>query len=167
MEIWDIYDSNKKPTGRTMKRDDWHMKPGEYHLTVLAAVFRRDGRCLITRRSLDKPWAPGSWEVSGGGVRAGESSEQAVIREVREETGLDVTGAEGGLDFTYERVNPEEGNNYFVDVYRFVLDFDEADVKIQEEEVEDFRIAAVDEIRELGRQGKFMHYDSIKDVFRP
>ena len=35
MELWDIYDKDKKPTGRTMKRNDWCLKEGEYHLSVL------------------------------------------------------------------------------------------------------------------------------------
>ena len=35
MEYWDIYDEKKERTGRTMARNDWHMKPGDYHLTVL------------------------------------------------------------------------------------------------------------------------------------
>ena len=34
MEYWDIYDEKKQKTGRTMKRNDWNMKPDEYHLTV-------------------------------------------------------------------------------------------------------------------------------------
>ena len=38
MELWDIYDENKQPTGRTMRRNDWHMKPGEFHLTVLGVI---------------------------------------------------------------------------------------------------------------------------------
>ena len=38
MEYWDIYDSNKQVTGRKMVRNDWHMKPGDYHLTVLALI---------------------------------------------------------------------------------------------------------------------------------
>ena len=38
MEFWDIYDENKKPTGRTMKRNDWCLKDGEYHLTVLGSL---------------------------------------------------------------------------------------------------------------------------------
>ena len=58
MEYWDIYDVNKKKTGRTMLRNDWHMQPGEYHLTVLALVRDMAGRTLITRRQLDKEWAP-------------------------------------------------------------------------------------------------------------
>ena len=28
MELWDIYDADKKPTGRTMKRNDWCLKNG-------------------------------------------------------------------------------------------------------------------------------------------
>ena len=30
MEYWDIYDEKKQKTGRTMKRNDWNMKPDEY-----------------------------------------------------------------------------------------------------------------------------------------
>ena len=41
MELWDIYDENKQPTGRTMRRNDWHMKPDEFHLTVLGVIARR------------------------------------------------------------------------------------------------------------------------------
>ena len=51
MEYWDIYDVNKQPTGRTMKRNDWNLKNGEYHLTVLGVIHRPDGRFLITRRA--------------------------------------------------------------------------------------------------------------------
>ena len=32
MEFWDIYDKDKKTTGRTMKKNDWILKDGEYHL---------------------------------------------------------------------------------------------------------------------------------------
>ena len=101
MEYWDIYDAEKRPTGRTMKRNDWCLKDGEYHLTVLGVVARPDGTYLITKRVMTKAWAPGWWEVSGGAAQAGESSEEAVCREVREETGLDISNAEGGYVFTY------------------------------------------------------------------
>ena len=38
MEYWDIYDINKQRTGRTMQRNDFTMKPGDYHLTVLGVI---------------------------------------------------------------------------------------------------------------------------------
>lgn len=165
MELWDIYDSNKQRTGRTMKRNDWCLKDGEYHLTVLGVVARPDGRFLITKRVMSKAWAPGWWEVSGGAVQAGEDSKDAVVREVKEETGLDVSNAEGGYLFSYQRENPGEGDNYFVDIYRFVMDFDETDVKPQEEETDGFMLATVEQIEEFAKQGIFLHYDSIKRVF--
>lgn len=165
MEYWDIYDKNKQKTGRTMKRNDWCLADDEYHLTVLGVIVRPDGRFLITKRVMTKSWAPGWWEVSGGGVRAGESSKDAVIREVREETGLDISNAEGGFLFDYHRENPGEGDNYFVDVYRFVMDFDESDLNFQEVEIDGYMLATLDEIKEFAAQGVFLHYDSIKKAF--
>lgn len=165
IEFWDIYDADKKLTGRTMKRNDFNLKDGEYHLTVLGVVAKPDGRFLITKRVMTKAWAPGWWEVSGGAVMAGEKPEDAVKREVLEETGLDVTDYEGGYLFSYKRENPGEGDNYFVDIYRFVSDFDEADIKPQEEETDGYMLATLDEIKELAAQGIFLHYDSIKEAF--
>ena len=165
MEYWDIYDANKNRTGRLMKRNDWCLKDGEYHLSVLGVVARPDGRYLITKRVMTKAWAPGWWEVSGGAAQAGEESYDAVLREVREETGLDVSNAEGGYVFTYHRENPREGDNHFVDVYRFVLDFKEEDLKLQTEETDGYRLATAEEIKALADQGVFLHYDSIKRVF--
>ena len=165
MEFWDIYDENKQLTGRKMKRNDWCLKEGEYHLTVLGVIARPDGTFLITKRVMTKAWAPGWWEVSGGGVQAGESSEEVVRREVKEETGLDVRNAEGGYAFTYKRVNPDEGDNYFVDVYRFVMDIDEKDVSFQEAEIDGHMFATREQIESFAKEGKFLHYDSIKQVF--
>lgn len=165
MELWDIYDENKKKTGKTMKRNDWNMKEGEFHLTVLGVVENLEGNFLITKRVKTKSWAPGWWEVSGGAALAGEKSEDAVKREILEETGLDVSLAEGGYRFTYSRVNPEEKDNYFVDVYRYKMDFSERDVKLQVAEADGFKIASKEEIEELAEQGIFLHYNSIKQVF--
>ena len=67
--------------------------------------------------------------------------------------------------FTYKRENPGEGDNYFVDVYRFELDFKESDVQIQTEEALGVKIATLDEIIELAAQGVLLLYDSIKQVF--
>lgn len=165
MEMWDIYDINKKRTGRTMKRNDWTMKAGDYHLTVLGVIRIPDGRFLITQRVMTKAWAPGWWEVSGGGVQAGETSLMAVCRELFEETGLDVSYADGGYMFSYRRDNPSEGDNYFVDIYRFDMDVKENEVVLQEGEALSYRFATKEEIEAIAAEGKFLHYDSIKKVF--
>jgi ADP-ribose pyrophosphatase YjhB (NUDIX family) len=61
--------------------------PARPFLAVSAAIFR-DGRVLIVRRA--RPPAHGLYTLPGGGVELGETLEEAVIREVREETALDV-----------------------------------------------------------------------------
>lgn len=165
MEYWDIYDADKKKTGRKMKRNDWCLKHDEYHLTVLGVIARKDGKFLITKRVMTKSWAPGWWEVSGGAAMAGEESKEAVLREIKEETGLDVSGFEGGYLFSYKRENPGEGDNYFVDIYRFVGDFNEEDLKLQEAETDGYMFATPEEIKAFGEQGIFLHYDSIKQAF--
>lgn len=165
MEMWDIYDADKKRTGRTMKKNDWNLKDGEYHLTVLGVVRHRDGRFLITRRVMEKSWAPGWWEVPGGAVMAGEDSYDAVLREIKEETGLCAKGWEGGYLFSYKRENPGEGDNYFVDIYRFTGDFEESDIHIQEEEADGYMLAYRKEIEEFAEKGVFLHYGSIKQAF--
>ena len=166
MELWDIYDKDKKPTGRTMKRNDWCLKEGEYHLSVLGVIQRLDGKYLITKRAADKAWAPGWWEVSGGAAIAGETSEEAVKREILEETGLDVTNAEGGFLFSYHRENPGEGDNYFVAVYKYHMDFTEEDIKLQTEETNPFQIADAAQLSEYDKQGIFLHYQSIKQALQ-
>ena len=62
--------------------------PTRPYLAVSAAIFR-DGRVLIVRRA--RPPAHGIYTLPGGGVELGETLEEAVIREVREETALEIT----------------------------------------------------------------------------
>ena len=86
MEYNDIYDENRQPTGRLHRRGSrWHK--GEYGLVVCVWVHDGHGNILLTRRAPGKSYA-GTWENSGGAAKAGETSLQAIVRELREETGI-------------------------------------------------------------------------------
>ena len=86
MEYNDIYDQNRQKTGRVHLRGTaW--KPGEYGLVVCTWVYDGRGRILLTRRAPEKSY-PGTWENSGGAAQAGETSRQAIARELFEETGI-------------------------------------------------------------------------------
>lgn len=58
-------------------------------LVAAAALIDDDRRVLIAKRPEGKPMA-GLWEFPGGKVHAGETPEQALIRELYEELGIDV-----------------------------------------------------------------------------
>lgn len=59
-------------------------------IVAVAFIIERDGAILMLRRSPAKDFAPGRLETGSGRVEAGEHPEEAVHREVREETGLQV-----------------------------------------------------------------------------
>jgi 8-oxo-dGTP diphosphatase len=61
-------------------------------LVAAVALVDRDGRVLLAQRPEGKSMA-GLWEFPGGKVAAGESPEAALIRELKEEIGIDVTAA--------------------------------------------------------------------------
>lgn len=61
-------------------------------IDVVAAIIERDGHILLARRP---PHAdqPGLWEFAGGKVEAGETQPQALVRELREELGIEAVPA--------------------------------------------------------------------------
>ena len=92
MEYSDVYDADRHLTGRRhLRGKPW--KKGEYGLIVCVWVYDGQGKILMTRRAPEKSFA-GTWENSGGSAQAGETSLQAITRELYEETGI--------------RANPEE-----------------------------------------------------------
>ncbi len=70
-------------------------------VVVAAAVIIKDGRVLLTRRAEGQHLA-GLWEFPGGKLEAGESPEEALVRECREECGIEVEVGQI-LDVTHHR----------------------------------------------------------------
>ena len=130
---------------------------------TVALILNEKNELLVCRRAKDP--AKGTLDLPGGFIDMNETGEEGVAREVLEETGLDVANADGGYVFTYKRENPGEGDNYFVDVYRYEMDVAEKDVCLQEEETDGFMFADLEQIQKLAEEGIFLHYDSIKEVF--
>ena len=57
-------------------------------IDVVAAVIEKDGRVLATQRGYGE--FEGGWEFPGGKVEAGETPEQAIVREIKEELNADI-----------------------------------------------------------------------------
>ena len=109
MEYNDIYDANRQLTGRIHRRGtSW--KPGEYGLVVCVWVYDGKGNLLMTRRAKGKSFA-GTWENSGGAAKAGETSRQAIARELFEETGIRAAQEE------FELIDSDLDNHTIYDFY--------------------------------------------------
>ena len=85
-ELWDLYDKNRNPIDEVVLRGT-PIPKGKYHIVVECMIIDRDNRILITKRSPGKHH-PFTWECTTGSIMSGEDSLAGVIREVREETGL-------------------------------------------------------------------------------
>lgn len=68
---------------------------------VVAALIFREGKFLICRRPEGKARA-GMWEFVGGKVEEGESKEEALIRECREEIGVEISVGGEYMDVLYD-----------------------------------------------------------------
>lgn len=56
--------------------------------TIVNGLLLADGKVLLARRSLQRKAYPGLWSFPGGHVEPGETLEQALVRELREELGI-------------------------------------------------------------------------------
>lgn len=72
----------------------------------VGGILVRDGRVLLGLRSAAAAWLADAWDVFGGHVEPGESAEQALVRELREELGIDATGWRAVGEIAGERPEP-------------------------------------------------------------
>ena len=157
-ELWDVYDAEGRLTGKTHLRA-LPLKPDEYHLCVHVWTQNSKGEFLLTRRSENKSM-PGLWESTGGSVTAGEDSFSAALREVREETGIELEPSAGKFLFRYS------GVSFHCDVWLFRQDFDLSKVRLLEGETCAAMAASREKILELLEKDEFVRYEYVEDFIK-
>ncbi len=152
MEEWDVYDINRNQTGKIICRDKADLQSGEYHLAVDVWIVNDKHQFLIQKRSLSKKAYPGKWAQSAGGaVIKGEDSFEGCLRETKEELGIDLSGENVELAYSFIR-----HGNTIVDVYLVYQNIDVADIAIEKSEVSEVRWAGFAEINKLLEEGRFV-----------
>lgn len=97
----------------------------EKNQNAVAVIVNEDNQILLLKRA-DSPdiWQPGKYALVGGAVEHGESPEEAVKREIREETGLNIDKFKG--KFKIGRANSDSEESIFLAKY----DGDPFDIKL-------------------------------------
>lgn len=154
MEIFDLYDQYRRPTGQTMVRGT-QPPEGRYRLVVHICIFNSNGEMLIQQRQPFKPSWPNMWDITlGGAVTAGETSQQGAHRELMEELGLDV-------DFSHAAPTVSTTfRNGYDDLYILHRDVDISQLHLQEEEVQAAKWTDKNEILSMIADGRFIPYSA-------
>ena len=151
-EIWDIYDGNKKKTGRLAERETYEFKENEYHIAVEAIILNSKKQMLITKRAPHKRF-PNKWECNGGSVLAGESSLEGMIRELKEELGVEFSKSEA---IFLKDIKREDGKYYFKDYWLFYKDIKDEEITFPDGEAIDFKWVTIDEFIQMRENGQIV-----------
>ncbi|WP_339230220.1 NUDIX domain-containing protein [Oceanobacillus sp. FSL K6-2867] len=152
MEAWDVYDKDRKLTGKQMNRGD-PFEQGAYHLVVHVCLFNQLGEMLIQQRQPSKGNWKNMWDITvGGSAITGETSQQAAEREVKEEIDFALNLQNKRPSLT---VNFEYG---FDDYYLIETDLNIESLSLPTEEVKQVRWASQNDIINIISEGLFIPY---------
>lgn len=139
MEYLDIYNEKKEKLNKKIKRGD-KLLDNEHILVTVIFIENSEGKYLIQKTSKEKGE---KYATTGGHVLSGETPKTAIIRETKEELGLDVSNENiiyiGDLLFGIP----------FGEIYYLKKDLDIAKLKLQQEEVEQVEYLTKTEILKL------------------
>ena len=138
-EVFDVLNELGEFTGVVATRDECHTK-GLWHRAVYAFIVDKDFNVLLQKRSANKKLWPNRWDVTiGGHVNAGEFGRQALIRECKEELGIEISDEDIKYLVSTTSVYNKDGyvNNHYDECYLITKNVNVEDLKLQEEEVSD------------------------------
>ena len=147
MELIDIVNENNEFTGQIEEREIAYEK-GLWRRTVSCWIMNEKGEILLQKRSSNKKKNPNKWAKTGGQVDSGESVENAIFREVKEELGISINDDDIKYLVGSTSIN-EQGdiiNKHYNECYLVTKNIDISDIKIQKEEVSEVRYFSKDEL---------------------
>lgn len=142
-EYTDLYDENKNLTGEKLFRKKGTkliVPEGRYSVVVLAFIENSKGEFLFQMTSKRKK---NVWATTGGHVKSGQTSKEAIIEEIKEELGIDINEDEVKLFKTYKY------DDAFKDVFYIKKDIDINSLTYEKDEVEYVKYLTKDEILDL------------------
>ena len=149
-ELIDILTKDGKPAGEVRMKSEAH-RLGLFHASVHIWLYTKKGELLLQKRAADKDSYPNLWDISvAGHIGAGETPEDAALREIKEEIGLTIDSEDlQFLKIQLQQKQPKPGffDNEFHHIY--LVEFKQAtkDLTLQKEEVADIKLIALETLK--------------------
>ena len=147
-ERFDVLNEWGEFTGEIATRKECHEK-SLWHRAVYAFIINDKKEILLQKRSATKKQWPNKWDVTiGGHVLSGEFGRQALIRETKEELGLDIT--DNDIKYLVGSISVDTNkdiiNKHFNECYLITKEIDISEIILQKEEVSKVKFFTKDEI---------------------
>lgn len=160
VEIINQYNNIGEKIG-TIDKEIAHKK-GLWHKSVHVWILNNKNQILLQYRCADKKLYPNTWDVSfAGHIKAGENSIDALIREGKEELGIDVKIEKLNYIFTnreeikYKQIDSKE----FVDVFILRQNVELENIVFQSDEVSNAKYVSIDNFLKLAKNNKIMPHE--------
>ena len=144
-ELWDIYDTNRKKTGKLAQRGPNALKEGEYHIIVTGIIINSKNELLLSKRAEHKTH-PLMWEFTTGSLLAGEESKEGVLREIKEELGIKF---ETNDAIYFKEIRRDEYPSDFKDLWLFKKDVNIKDITFPDGEAIEAKWVTIDEFMNM------------------
>jgi 8-oxo-dGTP diphosphatase len=116
----------------------------QYVRVAVHSLIKKDDKFLITKRPFDDDYMPMLWDIPGGTIKFQENANDALIREINEETKLKVKI--GNIIFCYDFPSGPERHQFQM-VYE--CEYESGEVILNPDDHDEFRWASLDEIEQL------------------
>ena len=164
VEYLDVYDENKNKLNKICRRDFDKLDEGEYFLIVQGIIINQQNQILVSQRAPSKRYHPLKWECNGGAVTKGEDSITAILRELKEEIGLNLEKEDAKLFKTTKNLK----HQYIKDVWLFKKNIELKDVHFNDGEVVNSKFVSYEEFKKMDENGELMPVEMLseKDYFK-
>jgi isopentenyldiphosphate isomerase len=148
-EIFDVVDDDDNVIGKTTRKEV-HTK-NLIHRSVMFFIFDKEGRIFVSQRTKNKEFFREYWSVGlGGHVNTGETYDEAVVREAKEEANMDEKPFFMG---SFKLRIPNKSDNENARVYGFITD---KKLKFDQYEIKQGSFMTIEEMEEKITKEKFL-----------
>lgn len=144
MELIEIVDKDGNATGELIDKEQAHNK-NLLHNEVGCLIINGKGQVLLQKRSANKKFDPNKWALCAGHVDAGESLDDAMKREIKEEIGINIVNGEL-KSYGAKEVKIKQKNSHITYFYYLVKDLPVEAFKVQQEELSEVKWFDIDEV---------------------